>query len=109
MDNNHDSFQHKVEDDGHYPATKIVGPKVEIFTEWFQEYMAADGDDLSEDSDIIRAVVSDELDVKFVEQRIEESGPRAPIVVRRLENTTQNPIRIGDGNAPSRSHVALLD
>jgi hypothetical protein len=80
MDINLDFFQHKVEDDGHYPATKILGPKVEIFTEWFQEYMAADSDDLSEDSDIIRAVVSDELDVKFVEQRIQESGPRAPIV-----------------------------
>jgi hypothetical protein len=77
---NRDSSRHKVEDDGRYPAMKILSSKAEISTEWFQEYMAADGNNLSAGSDIIQAVVSDDLDIKFVEQQIQESGPRAPIV-----------------------------
>ncbi|KFY55224.1 hypothetical protein V497_07112 [Pseudogymnoascus sp. VKM F-4516 (FW-969)] len=80
MSSNHDSFQHRPEDDRHYSAMEMLGPKAKIFTKWFREYMAADGNNLSYESDIIQAVVSDELDAKFVEQRILELVPDAPIV-----------------------------
>ncbi|OAF62613.1 hypothetical protein VC83_00784 [Pseudogymnoascus destructans] len=49
---------------------KMQGSKAKIFREWFREYTAAGGDDLSNDSDIVQAVYSDELDAKFIEQRI---------------------------------------
>ena len=42
--------------------------------------MAADGDRLDLDSDLIRVVDSDILDTDFVERRIRESAPHAPIV-----------------------------
>ncbi|KFY10911.1 hypothetical protein V492_04782 [Pseudogymnoascus sp. VKM F-4246] len=79
MCNNHDSLQHEVEGDGHHPSVNMLGSKAKDFTEWFREYTAADGNDLSRNSDIIQAVDSDDLDVKFVEQRIKESAPKAPI------------------------------
>ncbi|OBT80157.1 hypothetical protein VF21_00677 [Pseudogymnoascus sp. 05NY08] len=80
MGSNHDSSQHEVEGDGHYPAMKMQGSKPNIFTEWFREYTAANGDDLTFNSDIVKAVDSDELDAKFVERRIKESAPDAPIL-----------------------------
>ena len=80
MGSNQDSSQHEVEGDGHHPAMKRQGSKSKVFTEWFREYTAADGDHLSYDSDIIQAVDSDELDAKFVEQRIKESTPNSPFV-----------------------------
>ncbi|KFY31157.1 hypothetical protein V493_01333 [Pseudogymnoascus sp. VKM F-4281 (FW-2241)] len=80
MCSNGDSFQHEVEGDGHYPVVKIRGSEANVFTEWSREYTAADADSLAADSDIVKAVDSDELDAKFVEQRITESTPNSPIV-----------------------------
>jgi hypothetical protein len=81
MSSGRDSTQHEVESVGHHsPAMEMLGSKAKVLTEWFREYMAADGNDLSADSDIIQAVDSDELDAEFVEQRINESAPNAPII-----------------------------
>ncbi|KFZ02239.1 hypothetical protein V500_00347 [Pseudogymnoascus sp. VKM F-4518 (FW-2643)] len=80
MGSNQDSFQHEVEGNGHYPAMEMRGSKAKVFTEWFREYTAAGGNRISSDSDVIQAVDSDELDAKFVEQRIKESTPNVPIV-----------------------------
>lgn len=80
MSSDHDSFQLEVKGDGHYPAMEMLGSKAEVFTEWFRKYIEADGNNLSTDSDIIQAVDSDELDAEFVEQRIKESAPNAPII-----------------------------
>lgn len=80
MGSNQDSFQHEVEGNGHYPAMEMRGSKAKVFTEWFREYTAAAGNRLSPNSDIVQAVDSDELDAKFVEQRIKESTPNVPIV-----------------------------
>lgn len=80
MCSNGDSFQHEVEGDGRYPVVKIRGSEANVFTEWFREYTAADANYLAGDSDILKAVDSDELDAKFIEQRITESAPNGPIV-----------------------------
>ncbi|KAF4634273.1 hypothetical protein G7Y89_g3830 [Cudoniella acicularis] len=49
------------------------------FKEWFQEYTATDADQLPLDSSIIQVANSDDLDADFIEQRIRESAPGAPI------------------------------
>ncbi len=46
---------------------------------WYQEYTAADGNDLYKDSPLIQVVNSDHLDADFIEQRILESLQRLPI------------------------------
>ncbi|OBT98380.1 hypothetical protein VE01_03104 [Pseudogymnoascus verrucosus] len=61
---------------------EMQGSNAKIFTEWFREYTAARGNDLSIDSNIVKAVDSDELDAKFVEQRIKESALNVLIVNR---------------------------
>jgi hypothetical protein len=65
--------------DGRQPTTLMLDSERKCFREWFKEYMAADADDLSEESDVIRAVNSDELDADFVEERIRESAPESPV------------------------------
>jgi hypothetical protein len=105
MGSNHDSFQHEVEGDDHYPATKMQGSKAKIFTEWFREYTAADGNDLSIYSDIVKAVDSDELDAKFVERRIKELAPDAPIVkgfCAKCQSLVDHSPTIGDSS--TRKH-----
>jgi len=47
--------------------------------EWFQEYTTADGNNLYKDSNVVQIVNSDDLDTDFVEQRIRESTPKAPV------------------------------
>jgi len=46
---------------------------------WYEEYTAADGNELYKDSHLIQAVNSDELDADFIEQRILESVSRLAI------------------------------
>ncbi|KAF2806782.1 uncharacterized protein BDZ99DRAFT_523356 [Mytilinidion resinicola] len=67
------------ETDSPPPVAQLVGSKEKDFTEWFKEYTTADGNDLTEDSDIIQAVNSDDLDADFVEQQIRDSAPKGPI------------------------------
>lgn len=47
------------------------------FKDWFQEYMAVNGNNLTKDSNLIQAVNPDKLDEDFVEQRIQETAPKA--------------------------------
>ena len=62
MTNDHDSPPH--------------GEQGKHFKRWYQEYTAADGNDLYKDSPLIQIVNSDELDADFIEQRIFESIPK---------------------------------
>lgn len=47
------------------------------FKDWFQEYMGVDGNSLRKESESIQAVISDELDQDFIEQRIQEGAPKS--------------------------------
>ncbi|KAE9374152.1 HET-domain-containing protein [Stipitochalara longipes BDJ] len=50
------------------------------FEQWYQDYTAADGNDLYNNSPLIQVVNSDELNADFIEQQILESIPRLPII-----------------------------
>jgi hypothetical protein len=65
--------------DGRQFVTQRVGSDGKDFKEWLDEYMAMDANDLSKESKIIQAVISDEIDTGFVEQQIQESAPKTPV------------------------------
>jgi hypothetical protein len=55
------------------------GEQGKDFKQWYQEYIAADGDDLYKHSPLVQAVEPDELDSDFIEQRILDSIPTLPV------------------------------
>ena len=64
---------------GYDSSHEMLGSEEGDWKEWFQEYTAVDGDTLPKDSCVIKVVNSDKLEANFVEQRIRESTPKAPI------------------------------
>lgn len=76
MNSDYNSSHPGVGAEGH---EQMLGSERKVFKEWFQEYMAIEGDDLFRDSNIIQVVNSDKLDVDFVEQRIRKLAPKAPV------------------------------
>jgi hypothetical protein len=70
-DDNHNSHDQVSHDD--------LDSRVKGYKEWFREYMASDGDKIGKDSELLKAVNSDELDGQFVERRIQELTPKDPI------------------------------
>lgn len=76
MNSDYNSSYHGVGAEG---RVQMLGSDGKDFKEWFQEYTAIEADDLFRDSNIIQVVNSDKLDADFVEQRIRESAPKAPV------------------------------
>lgn len=64
-----------IEGDTSQPVENNPSSEEEKFKGWFQDYMAVDGGKLLKESEVIQAVNSDDLDVDFIEQRIQEAAP----------------------------------
>ncbi|KAH6618240.1 heterokaryon incompatibility protein-domain-containing protein [Chaetomium sp. MPI-SDFR-AT-0129] len=54
-------------------ATGVLrGPNIELLRLWHQDYVAVDGNSLDEDSDVILALVFDELDHDAIERQVQQ-------------------------------------
>jgi hypothetical protein len=49
------------------------------FKQWYQEYLLIEPNKLKKDSDLLKAVESDDLDLEIVEKLIQKSIPTAPL------------------------------
>jgi hypothetical protein len=60
------------------PAMQKHAFNASDFGAWWNEYTAADGNNLSKDSTLVQALNSDELDAAFVEQQVKKRAPKDP-------------------------------